>query len=336
MKLLRMIVATFEPIPEGWEFWPYEHENIEITATIVNRPPAINEKLQLLLVASTEIDFPEIGDDGYVIAPKDKRQALETHLVAAANIVSVFGGCKRTLSATIPSVALIPGNDAERKKLDSSKGFLTNPLMKADAMTPLPITSQFIQGLGDRIDGVNLLAQAQSHGLQSGQFLEYVRLFESGFGIQLSQMEKKLLQFLNPDFGYTRSEIRSWTELRNPLVHADRKVSKKIVIDLDIRVTQRMKQAAYDVLLNKATWGDRSHSRRQLWIPDCWTTSAQSDLKVLQGHQGSIRFWAFDSFGVFPLNLEAAINPLPADWWHKSTDELFPDFKFEVIPINNQ
>ncbi len=336
MKLLRVATVQFTPLPTGWESWHYEHENVQVTAAMFYEAGVANGDKKLFLVASTDIDIPEINNDGYVIVPKDARTALETHLVFAANIVSIFEGCERTLLAAIPSVALIPGNDAERKTLDLSKGFLTNPVMKADALTVFPKNPDLVQGLADRFRGVALMAEAQSHHLQSGQFLEYVRLFESAFGGSFRQIEKKLYQFLNPIFGYTRSEIRSWISLRDPLVHADGKISSDIVIDLDIQITNRMKQAAYDVLFNKVTWGEKSHSRRQLWTPNCWTTSVDSDLKVLQGHQGSIHFKTLDSFGVFPLDLKAIIDPLPAGWWHKSTDNLFPSFKFEVIPVDNK
>ena len=92
-----------------------------------------------------------------------------------------------------------------------------------------------------------------------------MRLFESGFALEFSQMAKKLTQFLNPAFGYTRSEIASWIEMRDPLTHADGKRSDLILLDSDVRkVTQRMEQAAYDVLFNKQMWRDRSRSRRNL------------------------------------------------------------------------
>jgi len=176
---------------------------------------------------------------------------------------------------------------------------------------------------GIPLAGVALMAEAHSHRLASGRFREYVRLFESGFAMQFSQMSRKLHQFLHPAFGYTRAEIVSWIELRDPLTHADGKRTNIILLDGDVRkVTQRMEQAAYDVLFNKAIWHEWSQSRRDLWRPSGLTTSVSADLVIRQGSEGSFTFQVFDEFGVFPRDLQCILSPPPEEWWCK-----FPDIK---------
>ncbi len=251
MQLLRIASAYFEPAPKGWEAWKVKIANVRVSTIPIREAPPVEGKLRLLLQAATEISFPEINDDGYIVLPEDRRESLEAALQIASNLLAVFGCCRRSLLAARPSVALIPKNSRQRRKLDSTKGFLVDPTSTVALQPQIPIGSSFSHKLGDRNDGVALMAEALSHGLASGQFREYVRLFEAGFGMPFSQVSKKLEQFLNPGFGYTRAEILNWINMRDPLTHADLTRSKIILVNADVRkVTQRMQQAAYDFLLN--------------------------------------------------------------------------------------
>lgn len=279
---------------------------------------SVEGKLRLLLKAATEIAFPEINDEGYVIIPKDKRRELELNLETAVNLLSVFRGCSRSLSSASPSVALIPKNDLEWKRLGAAKGFLVGQSSTMSAHAQVPLEEKILLGMTDRLDGVSLMAEALSHRLESGRFREYVRIFEAAFAIQFSQTSRKLQQFLNPDFGYTRAEIDLWIEMRDPLTHADGRLSSRILFDADVRkVTQRMQQAAYDVLFNKAIWHEKSKGRRVLWIPTAGTSSASVDIFVQQGAAVTFRSQVFDEFGVFPMDLQCVLNPPPAEWWCK-------------------
>ena len=328
MQLLRIASAYFEPPPKGWDAWTLDLDDVHISTIPIGRAPPVEGKLRLVLQAATEIGFPEINGDGYVLLPKDKRLELEAGLETAANLLAVFGGCRRSLSSASPSVALVPDDDLEREKLESSKGILTDRAATISVLTQIPLEPQLLQGLSDRLDGVALMAEALSHGLESGRFREYVRIFECGFGMAFSEVSRKLSQFLHPTFGYTRAEIDAWVRMRDPLTHADRRYSTEIIFDSDVRkVTQRMKQAAYDILLHKAVWHDRSRSRRALWSPPAATTSASTDLVIHRGSTPTMRFQLFDEFGVFPKDLQCHLSPPPTNWWCKfagrtSTEDL--------------
>ena len=276
-----------------------------------------------LLVAEIDIDFPNIKKDGFVEIPIDKRRSLESALETIANVIGVFGHAKREISSAHPCVSLVAESNEELDKLDSTNGIYMIRESIASAQGSIQLDSELLSQLQDRLPAVALLAEAQSHSLSAGKFHEYVRLFEYAFALQFSQVKKKLLQFLSPAYGYTSEEIMSWISIRDPLTHADGKKSNEIFLDSDARkFTQRMEQAAYDVLFNKNTWHDRSSERRKVWSPIAATSDPSGSLVIRQGSEPKLMFQLFDEFGVFPKNLNAIINDLPDNWWCKMGESL--------------
>jgi hypothetical protein len=275
-----------------------------------------------LLVAEKTIGFPDIDHDEHVIIPDQDRRELEYVIETVANTISVFGRCKRFVSSATPCVALITDNREELEKLNNSKGILGKRESFPSASGVNELDSDLLSQLQDRFPAVALVAEAHSHSLATGKFHEYVRLFEYAFAMQFSQLQRKLLQFLNPVYGYTSVEIKSWTQIRGPLTHADGKKSNEIYLDSDVRkVIQRMEQAVYDVLFNKKVWHDKSRERRDLWTPIAATTNSANNIIVKQGSEPSITFQIMDEFGVFPMNLNAILTPPPKDWWCKMSDQ---------------
>ena len=316
MKLLRIVIATFKPDPRLHKSWSLQFGDVKITTMKLNKEEDLT--WTTLLVAEKEIDFPAVTQDGFVQIPEDERRQLEFSLETIANVVSVFGRCERSVLSPSPCVALVTENKDELEILERSNGILCNRKSIASAIGTNQLDSSLLTQLQDRLPAVALLAEAHSHNLAAGKFHEYVRLFESAFALQFSQLQKKLLQFLNPAYGYTAKELKSWASARDPLTHADGKKSNEIFLDSDARrYTQRMEQAAYDVLFNKKTWHNKSKERRQLWSPIAATTSESGDLVIKQSSEPKIQFQIFDEFGVFPMNLNAIINSPPKNWWYK-------------------
>ena len=93
---------------------------------------------------------------------------------------------------------LLVDDKAKRKSLDETKGFRTKRSTTTGHHFQIPVDSDLVSGLQDRLDGVALLAEAYSHSQESGRYNEYVRFFEAAFALQFSQIQKKLMQFLNP------------------------------------------------------------------------------------------------------------------------------------------
>ena len=320
MQLLRIVTVTFDPSPKLQKSWSLQFGDSKIYTMKLNVEES--KTWTTLLVAEREIDFPVIDQNEYVIIPEQDRRQLEFAIETIANIISVFGRCKRFISSATPCVALVTENMEELKQLNNSKGILGSRMSITSASGVNELDSDLLSQLQDRFPAVALLAEAHSHSLAAGKFHEYVRLFEYAFAMQFSQLQKKLLQFLNPVYGYSSDEIKSWTQIRDPLTHADGKKSNEIYLDSDARkVVQRMEQAAYDVLFNKKVWHDKSRERREIWTPIAATTNDAHDLVVKQGSEPSIIFQVLDEFGVFPMNLNAILNPAPNEWWHKMSDK---------------
>jgi hypothetical protein len=97
-----------------------------------------------------------------------------------------------------------------------------------------------------------------------------------------------------------------------------------------------MEQAAYDVVLNKATWRDGSPRRRNRWRPTTGTMDAAGDVWIEQGsgHGEAIEATLLDAFGVYPMNFAAGLQQMPEGvWWRGATESgKSRQFRVRVIP----
>jgi hypothetical protein len=180
----------------------------------------------------------------------------------------------------------------------------------------LTLDEATLGALADRTDGVALLAEALSHAHATGRFHELIRVFERAFALGPYDLIEPLTVFLQGGrFGFTGDEVRSWIERRQPATHADRR--QEFVLEAGIRpVVARMEQAAYDVLLNKASWRNRSPERREAWHPKVGTTTPTGDFFMTKGMALSLETQALDAFRAYPLNLAASGVPnIPPEWW---------------------
>lgn len=318
MKLLRLATMYFDPAPKGWDSWSVPIGSVRLETRSAGDAPPVEGKLRLFVSAEIPIDFPDIDEAGFVCLPEDQRRQCEEALQIVADMIAVFGRCHRTILSPTPCVMLLAEDLVERKRLDATKGIRLNQRkMISSLWFQIPRTDEMVSGLQDRVVGVVLLAEAFSHTRAAGKYREFVRLFETAFASSFDQLEKKLYQFLLPVFGYSRQETHNWVELRDPMTHADGKKSDVIALDADVRrITQRMEQAALDVLFNKAEWHKMSKTRRELWKPIAYTTSKTGGGNILQGSTLSVKCQIFDDFEVFPVdNLE--VTTYPESWWFR-------------------
>jgi len=322
MKLLRLAVMYFDPPPEGWNTWSIEVGGVTLCTVPVGEGPLVDGRLRLLVSAETPMEFPDIDEEGLIHVPEGQRKQCEQGLQIVADLIAVFGRCRRTILSPTPCAVLFVENSSERERLDATKGIPSSRRMISGLRFPIPRSDPLVSGLQDRLSGVALLAEAFSHTRDAGRYREFVRLFEAAFASPFDQLDKKLCQFLNPVFGYSRQEISDWVKFRDPITHADGRKSDLIALDVDVRrVTQRMEQAALDVLFNKAEWHKMSRTRRNLWMPIAFTTSKGGGGIIRQGSELSVQFQVFDDFQVFPVDLNVTVTNPPGSWWFRFHSE---------------
>lgn len=316
MKLIRAVIATFDPDPKQPESWELRVGRVSMNTSRLNVDRGGFWKV--LLTASIDIERPTLTTDGYIPIPEDERREMEFAIESICNVVSVVGRCRRMISSATPSIAMIPSSQEERDLLEASNGFEGSSVSVAAFTSRDQLSIELLEYLRDRPSGVALMAEAQGHSLATGRFHEFVRLFEAAFALPFSQLHKKLRATLNPAYGYSKDEIDHWKSLRDPLTHADGKKADVILLDSDVRRDiPRIEQAAFDILFNKLSWGDRSNARRNVWAPNAATTSRDGAGIIRQGSAPTFVFQVFDEFGVFPRDLNGILTPPPKDWWFK-------------------
>jgi hypothetical protein len=263
--------------------------------------------------------------------PDKQRAAAERAIEVAANLVSVAQGCRRHIASVWPLVIFIATGDEGRNWLADRAGLQHRRLQgKSRTAEQMDLDASILNELRDRDHGVALPVEALSHDHAMGRFHEFMRLFERAFAQRAKKLAAPLGEFLSSRFGCRESELQRWfEELRDPATHAD--VRAEFLLEADVRpVIDRVEQAAFDVLLNKATWRDPSTTRREVWTPPAGTTVASGGAFIVQGTRPVTQGMLLDEYGAFPMDLGGAITPRPGKWWPQ-TDE--PDSRTEEFPI---
>ena len=166
-----------------------------------------------------------------------------------------------------------------------------------------------------------LLAEVLTQDHAAGRFRELYRFFERAFACTETHLGKSLKEFLKGTaHHFSAAEINRWIKLRGRTIHADR--SEAFFLERDFRlISQRMEEAAYDILFNKEAWRSRSATRRMAFpIPIGTTSDACRNMFKLASAEVPIAFRFLDAFSSYFIHLEMGLTDLPADWYHRSSN----------------
>jgi hypothetical protein len=313
MHLLRFAtLALGSPIGE-WREFSMEDDGVEVGRVETRGGPDD----QLLIVALVPLEGPpEVDSDGLVQVPDEPRRRGEEALQNVADTLSVVTGGGRALASPSLPVAFKADTPDERAWLHAQTGLAGAE--EAQPMFTVTLEDRHANALSDRLYGVTLMAEAWSNSHLTGRFHELVRLFELAFKEKRNRLILVLADFLaaRPLLAYTKTEVKRWIKrLRDPATHADQ--AHELVTEARLRpVIARMTFAAYDVLLNKRDWSNRSTARRDVWHPDTGPLTPDGrEIFVRQHSTGSMETQLLDRFGAYPLNLSAGLGRLGEDCW---------------------
>jgi hypothetical protein len=330
MKLVRLAVIGLHPSP------PQHPETLRIViggVEVALRPAPQTTghggDTQVITFATIPVGLPNLDAAKRVLIPDELRRECESAIDIAADLLALTSHCRRSVVCGTPPVALIPESDEDLALLARASVIAADPPRMLSTVRQRLGIGQIVPFIGDRINGVAMLAESYAHATLAGQYRDLVRFFEMGFAGSFIDLHKKLHQTLAPAMGYTVDEIQQWQRLRHPFSHADGKKTKEIALEADARpVVQRMEQAAFDILLNKAEWATWSSDRRDVWKPSAITTDRLGKGVIRQGSTGiSNEFLLLDEFGRFP-RVPVRHTDLPKDWWYR----FFPEEKATPAP----
>jgi len=279
------------------------------------------------VVLSAEIQLksvPEQDAQGRLLIPSRERQLCERGLEIVADVLSVMLKRRRSIASPLPCVGLIPEDEPEAQLLEASAG-IYRPTMPSIAANDYPpnIGVELAAKLGDRFDGVQLLSEVHSQVNVLGMYRGLVRFFEAAFGIPFVQAHGRMSKVLSAGhLGYGKAEIEKWTALRHGATHGDRLVTPDLVFEAEVwPYIGKMIDAAYDILMNKETWGDKSSGRRNIWRPLAYLQEDGS-MSITEGQEFRNVMRVSDEFGVFPLIFDGL--SLPTGWWYRAADPSRP------------
>ncbi len=333
MRLLRILGVRLFPAPPEKTRVAFEFADTHVQIT---GGSGYDEGRWHLATARVPLKFrPKRTADRYVVVPDRERRTATAALETASHLLALSLGCRRELSSPNPYVAFEGESDEERSWLDESAGLLggLDGVAQHSLNHRLELNPSILAGLTDRWDGVALMSEANSAGYATGSFMEYIRLFERAFRMAAPVLGASLAAFLDPRFGYSADEINHWTaHLRGSAAHADQR--REFLLESDVRpYVARIKQAAWDVLLNKETWRDPSSSRRAIWNPDGATVSSNGDIVVVQhSTPPALVGQLVDRWQEYPLDLETRVQA-PDSWWPSPPTTLSGGAgEFRVVP----
>lgn len=269
----------------------------------------------ILLVALLRVESALESDaDGLIVVPKEECRTAEEALVWYADIFSVTRRTKRELISPLPYLAFEAESNQEKEFLDRAVGIACQLRSVPMLLPGLGTDIETVRRLYDRLEGVAFVANAQSQESASGAFREYMRCFEAAFDTdKMVQLRRDLSAFLcgGVFFGYDDAEVRTWLDgHRHALVHSRGKHGRASELDI-LPIIQRVEQAAYDVLLNKADWRTSSGIRREVWSPNFGTADSDGALFVTQGEAAEIAMQLVDTTAGFPIYLGPRLQVPP-------------------------
>lgn len=306
MMLARIISIRLEPsvgdAVSSYKEHPLVFENVLIQVLPFDKPGL--EDVKVIMASKKLSHYPHKDEHNRIIIPKDECKELERAVEFFANSISITQRVKRDIRSPSPHIGFITEIPEEEAWLSATSGmFIEERDVIVEAKSRIPFDVENLAKIADRLEGVTLLSEilASDHG--TGRFREIVRFFEAAFSLSSTEMDKKLYQFLETNgLGYTRSEVKSWLDLRHSASHGDKKKSNYLVLESDVnRILSRMTQAAYDVLFNKKVWGSNSNERREAWSPS---------ISVLQGKSINIK----QGGDVFNFVILDIANKYPVDF----------------------
>ena len=233
MRFLRLVVMKFESSIDKWLInWKIDSEGVQL---LLMDSHIEESNTHLLVAALTPVPKPEISD-GALIVPTQARRKCEAEIEFAANVIAVHSRCRRSIKSVVPAAAFEAESEEEYQFLQSAtNGIDLTPIVTGHYPHPHLGEIGVISQLGDRKEGLALLAEGINHSLASGKYREYLRLFENAFCLSpCPKLAKKLVQFLNPEMGYSRHEVNTWLTLRDGISHADKKRASQVVLESDV------------------------------------------------------------------------------------------------------
>jgi hypothetical protein len=299
---VRIPVGSVPPVvgPGPTVIWPYEHDQ---TCVMV----------QALVDAG-----PAQVRDGRLLVPAGPRAAAEEAISEFADLLAIVHQCRRSLRSPRPAVALGPGGTGGGPPLGVAGLVVSGDVRGGARLMPPTEPVELARWAADRPDGVAMLADALSEDSAIGRVRELFRLFERAFRTGPSACVEPLSAFLasaprHDATAYGADEVREWMErLRPEAVHADRRDAFARAADA-APFLPRMEAAAYDVLLHKATWRDRSPTRRLLVDFMSVPGPASGDPVLLLRAGATIMIDWLDPFGVYPTDWQMTAG-LDANW----------------------
>lgn len=315
MHLVRLATVGWHDLPDPWGRFEIKQGD-RIIRTVVPVDEDGREGAVLICAYIELKERPQIDGDGLIVIPPGPREEAERSIESMVDRIAVATDRARVISSPAQAVALQADRADELSWLEAQQGIAGFDRIAASHGFAVALEPDAFEHFTDRPDGAALLADALSGSKAEDEFLGFLRLFERAFGESSDRLVPCLAAFLEarPGLEFTKTEVKRWiTRLRGAVVHADKK--KPLPVAGDYRpLIPRMKFAAYDVLLNKESWHERSLDRRDAWTPTS-APLADGGLLRAQRSSGVGRAQMFDAFGVYPLDMSSRKIELPEDHW---------------------
>jgi hypothetical protein len=256
-----------------------------------------------------------LTSDGLILLPEAERRLLEQSIERFADLLAVARRTSRRIFSAVPEAALRDLNQQDRKWTESVRGFAITGVSRIYVDSSVSLADLPVAALMDRRDGVTLLVEALSSDHETGQFRELCRVLERAFACGPAQLVDPVTSFLKyfTELDYQQDEVTHWLNvLRHLATHADRREEFAIAADI-VPVLSRLRQAVYDILLNKQNWRSRDTGRRAVWTPVNGVLQDNGAIQ-LDTHTGYVGSEALDAFGVYPYGRDYHVA-VPDDWY---------------------
>jgi len=262
-----------------------------------------------IILAQHKLDNPLVESQGNAIPDQDAIDAINSALNVFLSLMQVGTRAEYRINALLPLLTINLDDPARYLDFDGMSLDIPSLPTRTEGLPMFePLDPEITSALGDRLDGLTLLAEALSADAPMTRYFGLIRFFERAFRAGSGKFDREAqLVLSHAPHEFSHKEISRWFENRPRAFHTDRR-ENVLTAGAVSTFVGRMSEAAYYTFFRKKNWRSRDGETREGWTAHCGTKGSSGGMFLTRGEDVAIQTRLFDPWEAFPLDLRMNLS----------------------------